>query len=159
MGIEIERKFLVVDDPWRKVEPIHYCQGYLNRHENRTVRVRIAGDRAMLTVKSLTTNATRAEFEYDIPIEDAKELIQLCEKPLIEKYRRVIPFAGMNWEVDEFLGENQGLVVAEIELNSESQPFEKPDWVGEEVTDDPRYFNARLSIEPFSSWSQTGKTL
>lgn len=153
MGIEIERKFLVTNSDWKAASPTYYCQGYLNRQENRTVRVRIAGDAAWLTIKSLTTNATRAEFEYEIPLDDAKELLQLCEQPLIEKNRRIIKVAGMDWEVDEFLGQNEGLVVAEIELESEDQPFKRPDWVGKEVTDDPRYFNSRLSVEPYSTWS------
>ena len=152
MGTEIERKFLVAGDQWREADATYYCQGYLNRDQNRTVRVRVAGDQAWLTVKSLTTNMTRAEFEYLVPLEDARQMLQLCELPPIEKRRRVIEFAGMSWEVDEFLGENEGLVVAEIELQSETQPFEVPDWVGEEVTDDPRYFNSRLSVDPYKTW-------
>jgi len=152
MGTEIERKFLVTGDAWREHDPIFYCQGYLNRDKNRTVRVRIAGDEAWLTIKSITTSMTRAEFEYAIPLADARQMLELCERPLIEKHRRNVPFQGMVWEVDEFLSDNAGLVVAEIELESETQTFERPDWVGEEVTDDPRYFNSRLSITPYTSW-------
>ena len=152
MGTEIERKFLVKDDSWKTAEPVYYCQGYLNRDQKRTVRVRIADGQGLLTVKSPTVGATRSEFEYPIPLDDAKEMFELCEKPLIEKNRRIICVGGMNWEVDEFLGENQGLVVAEIELDSESQEFELPIWIGKEVTDDPRYFNSRLSSAPFSTW-------
>jgi CYTH domain-containing protein len=152
MGIEIERKFLVTNEDWKAAEPIYFCQGYLNRDKLRTVRVRIAGNSAMLTVKSLTTNASRAEFEYEVPFVDAKEMLEFCEQPLIEKNRRVITFAGMDWEVDEFLGINLGLVVAEIELESESQKFDKPEWVGEEVTADHRYFNSSLSKVPYTTW-------
>ncbi len=152
MGTEIERKFLVKNDDWKSEKPTYFCQGYLNRDKLRTVRVRIAGEWGLLTVKSLTTNATRAEFEYNVPLADAKAMLELCEKPLIEKNRYVIPFEGMDWEVDEFLGENEGLIVAEIELESESQQFVLPPWVGKEVTDDHRYFNSQLSIVPFSQW-------
>ncbi len=152
MGIEIERKFLVKNDDWRTADSTLYCQGYLNRDQQRTVRVRVAGDLAMLTVKSLTTQASRAEFEYEVPLDDAREMLKFCEQPLIEKNRHLIRFANMVWEVDEFHGVNDGLVVAEIELESESQAFELPDWVGKEVTDDPRYFNSSLSKTPYSTW-------
>ena len=152
MGAEIERKFLVTGDAWRESEATYYCQGYLNRDPNRTVRVRIAGDQAFMTIKSITTNMTRKEYEYSIPLEDAKEMLELCERPLIAKYRRLVEFKGMTWEVDEFLDENEGLVVAEIELESETQEFELPEWTGKEVTDDHRYFNSRLSITPYKSW-------
>ena len=119
---------------------------------NRTVRVRIAGDVAQLTVKALTRGAVRQEFEYDIPVSDAREMIKLCEQPVIEKWRHVVPFAGFEWEVDEFLGVNEGLIVAEIELEHEDQEFDQPNWVGTEVTNDPKYFNSQLSIHPFTSW-------
>lgn len=152
MAIEIERKFLVTGDAWRSAEPVYFSQGYLNRDKARTVRVRIAGERAFLTIKGLTQGVSRAEFEYAIPVEDARQLLALCEQPLIEKYRRKIPFAGFVWEVDEFLGDNLGLVVAEIELPSEDSEFAKPDWVGQEVTHDQRYFNSNLSQHPFNCW-------
>lgn len=152
MGTEIERKFLVTGTQWSSAQPTYYCQGYLNRAKERTVRIRIAGDKGILTIKGINIGATRQEFEYDVPLDDAKEMLELCEKPLIEKNRRIIEHAGMDWEVDEFLGENAGLVVAEIELDSEDQSFEMPEWVGAEVTDDPRYFNSKLSIHPFSKW-------
>ncbi|MDG1873148.1 MAG: CYTH domain-containing protein [Mariniblastus sp.] len=152
MGTEIERKFLVTDDSWKTSEPVYYCQGYLNRDKYRTVRVRIAEDQGFLTIKGPTVGATRSEYEYVIPLEDAQELLGLCDKPLVEKYRRIIRYKGMSWEVDEFLGDNQGLVVAEIELDSESQAFDLPTWVGKEVTNDPKYFNSRLSSKPFSTW-------
>lgn len=152
MAIEIERKFLVTGDAWRSAEPVYFSQGYLNRDKARTVRVRIAGERAFLTIKGLTQGVSRAEFEYAIPVEDARQLLALCEQPLIEKLRRKIPFAGFVWEVDEFLGDNLGLVVAEIELPSEDSEFAKPDWVGQEVTHDQRYFNSNLSQHPFNCW-------
>ena len=153
MAREIERKFLVRGNAWRSAEHTYFCQGYLNSDKHRTVRIRVADDAAQLTVKGLTTGPTRAEFEYTIPVDDAKELLDLCEKPLIEKNRRVIPHGGLTWEVDEFLGDNLGLVVAEIELESEDQEFERPEWIGEEVTDDPRYFNSNLVTTPYKTWN------
>jgi adenylate cyclase len=152
MAIEIERKFLVVGDAWRTAPPVFYSQGYLNRDKARTVRVRIAGEEAFLTIKGTSVGARRAEFEYPIPVWDARELLALCEQPLIEKNRRKILHEGFVWEVDEFLGENLGLVVAEIELPAEDAVFAKPDWVGEEVTEDARYFNSNLSCTPFNRW-------
>ncbi|UUA70953.1 CYTH domain-containing protein [Cellvibrio sp. QJXJ] len=152
MAIEIERKFLVVGDAWREANAVFYSQGYLSSDKARTVRVRIAGEQAFLTIKGVTQGMSRAEFEYEIPLADAHELLQLCEQPLIEKYRRKITSAGFVWEVDEFLGENQGLVVAEIELPSEDTLFTKPEWVGAEVTADVRYFNSNLVRLPFKQW-------
>ena len=152
MAVEIERKFLVVGDAWRSATAVYYSQGYLNRDKARTVRVRIAGDQAFLTIKGITQGASRAEFEYTIPVEDAKALLAICEQPLIEKYRRKITYEGFVWEVDEFLGENFGLVVAEIELPSEDTQFPKPEWIGKEVTQDERYYNSNLSKCPFVRW-------
>lgn len=152
MGIEIERKFLVRGDAWRAAPPVYFSQGYLNRDKARTVRVRIAGSEAFLTIKGQSVGATRAEFEYPIPLWDARELLALCEQPLIEKNRRKILHEGVVWEVDEFLGENRGLVVAEIELPTEDTAFARPEWLGEEVTSDERYFNSNLSRNPFSQW-------
>ena len=154
MGVEIERKFLVRGDGWRALgEGVLLRQGYLSSAPERTVRVRVEGGAAMLTIKGRSTGATRSEWEYPIPIPDAQALLDaLCERPLIEKKRYRIPFDGMVWEVDEFLGENAGLVVAEIELSAEDQAFSKPDWVGEEVTHDPRYFNSSLIRNPYSRW-------
>jgi adenylate cyclase len=152
MAIEIERKFLVVGDAWRAAPAVFYSQGYLNRDKERTVRVRIAGDEAFLTIKGVSFGASRAEFEYPIPLWDARDLLALCEQPLIEKNRCKILHEGFVWEVDEFLGENLGLVVAEIELPSEDTVFVKPDWVGEEVTADTRYFNSNLSRTPYNCW-------
>jgi CYTH domain-containing protein len=153
MALEIERKFLVRGDAWRAVPGTYICQGYLNRDKQRTVRVRIAGEAAWLTIKGASSGAVRAEFEYPIPVEDARQLLPLCEPPLIEKNRHVVQFGGFAWEVDEFLGENLGLVVAEIELASEDQAFDRPEWVGEEVTQDARYFNSSLVLRPYKNWS------
>jgi adenylate cyclase len=152
MGTEIERKFLVTGSDWRQATGTHYSQGYLNRDKERVVRVRIAGEKAFLTIKGKSVGASRAEFEYEIPVADAQQLLKLCDGPLVEKIRRVITHDGNKWEVDEFLGENAGLVVAEIELRSEDQAFTRPDWLGTEVTDDSRYYNSSLSALPFSKW-------
>lgn len=154
MGVEIERKFLVSGEGWRtQGEPVLLRQGYLSSHAERTVRVRIEGERAFLTIKSKNVGAARGEWEYPVPVADAAELLdRLCERPLIEKYRRRIPYSGFVWEVDEFLGENAGLVVAEIELPAEDTQFDKPDWAGEEVTHDLRYLNSRLIKQPYSTW-------
>ncbi|MBZ2208436.1 CYTH domain-containing protein [Massilia soli] len=154
MGVEIERKFLLTGDDWRSLgEPVLLRQGYLSSQPDRVVRVRIEGERATMTIKGRSNGATRGEWEYEIPLPDANELLdQLCEKPIIEKYRRRIAFAGLTWEVDEFLGENKGLMFAEVELESEDQQFDKPSWIGEEVTDDSRYYNSSLIRLPFSKW-------
>lgn len=152
MAIEIERKFLVVGDAWRATEGVLIWQAYLNRDQHRTVRVRVAGQHAYLTIKGSTQGATRVEFEYEIPLADAQQLRALCEGPVIEKVRRNIVHGGLTWEVDEFHGDNQGLVVAEIELASEDQAFSKPEWVGQEVTDDPRYYNSNLATVPYRMW-------
>ena len=152
MGIEIERKFLVVGDAWRAAPAVPYAQGYLNRDKQRTVRVRVVRDEAWLTIKGASVGATRAEFEYPIPVADAEQLLALCDGPVIRKTRRVVEHAGARWEVDEFEGDNAGLVVAEIELPSEDAPFERPAWLGAEVTHDPRYFNSSLATAPYSTW-------
>ena len=153
MGREIERKFLVAGETWREgAEGTLFRQGYLSTHKERTVRVRRQGPRGVLTIKGLTTGATRPEFEYEIPVADADALLALCEEPIIEKTRYPISFAGHRWEVDEFHGVNQGLIVAEIELDDEAEEFVKPAWLGEEVTSDRRYFNANLVAAPFSTW-------
>lgn len=154
MAKEIERKFLVTGDGWRQAEPVRYRQGYLSTDPGRTVRVRIAGDRAKLTIKGKTAGCTRSEFEYSIPLEDAEELLELCEQPIIDKDRRKIDVGGFTWEVDEFHGENGGLILAEIELDAEGRRFPLPGWVGREVTDDPRYYNANLVTNPVARWSR-----
>jgi len=152
MGIEIERKFLVSGDGWKTVEPIPLRQGYLNTDESRTVRVRTAGMNAFLTIKGITTNVSREEFEYLIPIEDAERLLLLCSNSIVEKQRYVFSIGDLVWEIDEFSGENKGLVVAEVELESETQSIELPEWIGEEVSGDLRYYNSSLAIKPFSKW-------
>jgi len=156
MGTEIERKFLVQGTQWRNGTGVRFTQGYLNRDKERTVRVRVAGDKAFLTIKGLTRGASRAEFEYKIPVEDAEELLGLCEGPIIEKDRYRVVHEGATWEVDEFFGENAGLVVAEIELTSEGQSFSRPPWLGAEVTDDRRYYNSSLATHPYCDWRHTG---
>jgi adenylate cyclase len=154
MAKEIERKFLLNGDTWKSLaKGTRYRQGYLNSVKERTVRVRTVGDKGFLTVKGITTGASRTEYEYPIPVPDAEGMLnELCEKPLIEKNRYKIKDRNLTWEVDEFFGENQGLIVAEVELQSEGQSFEKPEWIGEEVTGDPRYFNANLIKHPYTKW-------
>jgi len=152
MPTEIERKFLVTGTQWRQVSGVRICQGYLNRDKERTVRVRIAGDNAWLTIKGVSRGAARLEFEYAIAPAEAEQLLALCDGPVIQKIRHTLPYKGFTWEVDEFLEENAGLVVAEIELIAEDQPFERPAWLGREVTDDPRYFNANLAVHPYREW-------
>lgn len=154
MGKEIERKFLVKGNAWQNLaEGTFYRQGYLSTVKERTVRVRTVGDKGYLTIKGIMVNATRAEYEYAIPVEDANEMLNtLCEQPLIEKRRYTINSGGLTWEIDEFTAENQGLIVAEVELNEVDQAIDLPEWIGEEVTGDPRYFNASLVAHPYSKW-------
>ncbi len=154
MPTEIERKFLVKGDEWRTLATgTVYRQGYLSTKKGCTVRVRLVGDRGYLTIKGSTKGISRAEYEYPIPAQDAQEMLDnLCEPPLIEKTRYKIEFAGLTWEVDEFAGENQGLIVAEVELTDENQTIQLPDWIGKEVSDDPRYYNVNLTQHPYSQW-------
>lgn len=153
MGKEIERKFLVKDDRYRRLgEGVLFRQGYLNSAKERVVRVRTMGEAAALTVKGVTVGATRLEFEYEIPLADARQLLDLCEQPLIEKTRFKVAVGDLVWEIDEFHGANEGLVVAECELEAEDQRIALPDWVGEEVTGDARYFNSNLIAKPFTTW-------
>jgi len=127
-------------------------QGYLNRDKERTVRVRIAGSRAYLTIKGLTRGVSRPEFEYEIPLHDGEALLTLCDGTPLEKDRYTLQHAGATWEIDEFLGANAGLVIAEIELKDERQKFERPSWLSIEVSDDPRYFNSSLIAAPYGTW-------
>ena len=153
MATEIERKFLVVGDSWREgASGTEFCQGYLSRESGRSVRVRLAGDSAWLTIKGPSQGLTRAEFEYPIPPDDARSLLALCPDPPIEKTRYRVEHAGHLWEIDEFHGPNAGLLMAEIELHREDANFEQPVWAGLEVSGDPRYFNASLVAKPFQSW-------
>lgn len=155
MAKEIERKFLIAGDGWKGLtEGVFYHQGYLCSGPERSVRVRIAGDHGYLTVKGATTGATRNEYEYEIPLADARDMLDnLCPQPQIEKKRYTIIHQGSTWEIDEFSGANQGLIIAEIELTSEDQSFELPDWVGREVTGDVKYYNAVLCAAPYTTWS------
>lgn len=153
MAWEIERKFLVKGEGYKvNSSKSYYVQGYLVADKIRTVRVRIADNSAFLTIKGKTAGASRLELEYPIPLSDAEKMLHLCEKPLIEKYRYTLTVNGDIWEVDEFLGENEGLVIAEIELKDENQPFTKPGWLGKEVTGDPRYYNSNLIRFPYKAW-------
>ena len=154
MAKEIERKFLVIGNAWKKLaQGVHYRQGYLNSIKERTVRIRTVGDKALITVKGPTVGVTRLEFEYPIPFEDCVTMLEhLAEQPIIEKTRYKIPMGEFVWEIDEFHGVNEGLVVAEIELPTEDTVFEKPQWVGEEVSDDPRYYNSMLARCPYCAW-------
>jgi adenylate cyclase len=151
MAQEIERKFLVSGDAWRGAGTARrMVQGYLSLDPARTVRVRIAGERAWVTVKGATSGCTRVEHEVEVPPDAAEGMLALCLPTVIDKTRHEIRVGGHLWEVDEFHGENAGLVVAEIELTDEGEAFEKPAWLGEEVTEDPRYYNASLTERPYS---------
>jgi len=154
MGTEIERKFLVRDNTFRSLaQGTRYRQGYLSSTKERVVRVRTIDDKGFLTIKGITTGATRAEYEYEIPVNEAEAMLDgLCEKPLIEKDRYKIAHKGLIWEVDEFFGENQELILAEVELESEDQPYDKPEWITDEVTGDPKYFNSNLIQNPYKNW-------
>lgn len=157
MAIEIERKFLLANDKWRQyvLNRSQYIQGYLSTAAQRTVRVRIADNQAFLTIKGKNIGAVRSEFEYPIPLADAEQMLaQLCERPPLEKWRYQLMHQDHLWEIDEFCGINRGLIVAEIELKHEDEQFAHPDWLGQEVTDDPRYFNANLLSHPFSLWEK-----
>lgn len=154
MPTEIERKFLVTGDTWRSLAVgVRYSQGYITASPRRTVRVRVRGEQAYLTIKGETRGISRAEYEYAIPLQDALEMLQtLCDPPLIEKTRYRIDLEGLVWEVDEFAGENQGLIMAEVELQDADQAIDLPDWIGLEVSDDPRYYNSNLAKHPFRQW-------
>lgn len=155
MAIEIERKFLLKNNHWKQIgKGVEYCQGYLNSDKHRTVRVRTVGDKGYLTIKGLSRGSLRNEYEYEIPLDDALELLELCEQPLIRKKRYRIKVEGLTWEIDEFYGKNEGLCLAEVELETEDQQISLPDWIGDEVTNDPRYFNSNLMNNPYSSWKE-----
>ncbi|MCW9025577.1 MAG: CYTH domain-containing protein [Gammaproteobacteria bacterium] len=155
MATEIERKFLVINDDWRDQADAgkQYKQGYLVGSKQASVRVRLEGEKARLNIKSATLDIRRAEYEYDIPVTDAVEMLDtLCEKPLVQKKRYHVKHADHVWEVDVFAGDNEGLIVAEIELQDENEAFALPDWAGEEVSDDPRYYNVSLVKHPYQDW-------
>ena len=154
MKLEIERKFLVRDN-WPRPDAGQHCiQGYISAEKDRVVRVRIMDQQAWLTIKSLKTQLTRIEYEYEIPVDEARVMLEkICTKPLIEKIRFAICSFENKWEIDEFLGVNSGLIVAEVELEHENQPIELPDWIGEEVSHDPKYYNINLVTIPYSNWN------
>lgn len=153
VGVEIERKFLLKDSSWREfANPVDYSQGYLVADGERTVRIRTAGEEGFLTIKGKTKGMTRSEFEYPIPLKDARDLFSLCTHHLVEKRRSKIEWEGKTWEIDEFTGDNEGLILAEIELASEEESFALPPWIGEEVTGDLHYYNSYLSLHPYSEW-------
>jgi CYTH domain-containing protein len=158
VSVEIERKFLVHGEDWRtQASGILYAQGYLAADPERTVRVRIAGHQGYLTIKGASIGCSRPEFEYPIPIADAQELLSLCQLPPIQKFRFTLTFADMIWEVDEFLGSNQGLILAEVELTDANQTIQLPSWVGAEVTGDLRYYNSNLARCPYQEWAPPRK--
>jgi adenylate cyclase len=156
MGIEIERKFLVDHEKWQQLAKPQgkvYKQGYLLSDEKRTVRVRVLDDVAYITLKGSTTGISRSEFEYTIPVDEGKAILKDMATSFIEKTRYNINYAGNVWEVDVFEGDNKGLIIAEIELKNEDQEFKKPEWVKNDVSDDRRYTNAYLSVNPFKNWA------
>lgn len=152
--LEIERKFLIANDDWKQdvSNSTIIKQGYLNSTPERTVRIRVRGEKAYLTIKGKNENLTRKEFEYEIPLAEGNELLMLCEKPIIEKIRHLVKIEHHTWEIDVFDGENKGLIVAEIELTSENELFTKPNWLGDEVSNDVRYYNSALIRFPYSKW-------
>lgn len=155
MGREIERKFLLCSEAWREQvrDSVHLVQGYLLRGERSAIRVRISGEAAALNVKHTLDGIERLEYDYAIPLADAREMLEhVAQRPLIDKTRHHVVYGGLLWEIDEFHGENAGLLVAEIELASAEQAFDRPEWVGEEVSADPRYYNSNLSRHPYSQW-------
>jgi adenylate cyclase len=155
MAIEIEHKFLLASNDWREhvSRSIKYQQGYLSSQATSSIRVRISSDRAWLNLKSATIGTHRLEYEYEIPLQDANEILNnLCRKPLIEKNRHIVIHDGNTWEIDEFEGDNRGLIIAEIELAEIGKAFSKPHWLGEEVTHDLRYYNNNLAEYPYSAW-------
>jgi adenylate cyclase len=155
MALEIERKFLIRNDEWRRDADAGrlFRQGYLIGARQASVRVRIEGDRGFLNIKSMTLGVTRQEYQYPIPLDEAEEMLAtLCEQPLVEKTRYCVRHGGHIWEIDVFAGDNAGLVVAEVELNSERESVELPPWAGVEVSDDPRYYNVNLVKHPYKTW-------
>jgi adenylate cyclase len=159
MALEIERKFLLRHDGWRSqvTGSVHYRQAYLNQETDCSVRVRVSGDQAWLNLKGVTIGSARLEFEYEIPVSDAHDMLnQLSKTPVVEKQRYFVRQGSNTWEIDVFEGENAGLVVAEIELDSADEYFDRPDWLGAEVTRDVRYYNTHLARHPYSRWPCNG---
>jgi adenylate cyclase len=157
MATEIERKFLVANENWKSAAeaPTHYRQGYLSTEGRAAIRVRLSDKGAVLTIKASVAGTTRAEFEYDMPAEDAHELLDnFCVGTVIEKSRYCLQHQGHLWEIDVFAGDNAGLVMAEVELKSEAEDIQRPDWLGEEVTGDARYYNDYLAKHPYRHWQE-----
>jgi CYTH domain-containing protein len=157
MGVEIERKYLVSKDTWDKTikEETHFIkQGYILNHPGKTIRIRIKDDKGYITIKGLSTGASRPEFEYEIPWEDAKELVDKFCESTTTKIRNIIVHNGKRWEVDEFLEDNKGLIIAEIELKSDDETYDLPEWIDKEVTGEEKYYNSGLSVNPFKNWEQ-----
>ena len=155
MATEIERKFLILNDNWRKEadDGVHMIQGYMGSNEKSSIRIRVNGERANLNIKSKTIGIQRSEYDYDIPLDEAKEMLDaLCDTPLIEKTRYHVMHDGHEWEIDVFAGDNEGLVVAELELSSPDEEFSMPDWAGKDVSEDPRYYNICLVTNPYKNW-------
>jgi len=155
MPIEIERKFLLSNNEWRdEVKSAHRIrQGYMGEIDKASVRIRVQGDKANINIKSATLAMRRMEYEYEIPLDEAVEMLdQLCKQPQVDKTRFIVEQGKHKWEIDEFYGNNEGLLIAEIELSDEAEVFEKPAWLGEEVTQDPRYYNVNLIKHPYKQW-------
>lgn len=159
MGVEIERKFLVVSDTWKShvVSEKRIVQGYLAHTDATTVRVRVKGETAYITIKGTSSGISRSEFEYEIPVADAEAMLaQMAQGPVIDKVRHLIEVDGHTWELDVFAGDNAGLVMAEVELSDAEEAFTVPDWAGLDVSDDPRYYNVNLAAHPFREWGLDG---
>lgn len=155
MATEIERKYLILNDGWRDQadEGIQITQGYMGGNDKSSIRIRINGDSANLNIKSKTLGMLRSEYEYAIPLEDAREMLTtLCDRPYIDKTRFHVSHEGHLWEIDVFAGENEGLIVAELELDSADEAYNLPDWIGKEVTEEPRYYNICLVTHPYKNW-------
>lgn len=155
MGVEIERKFLVYREKWNQlVKPYGMVirQGYMHREPSKTIRVRIKDKESYITIKGKLEGISRSEYEYQIPLNDGNEMLASFCDTVIDKVRYCITYAGKLWEVDVFAGDNEGLIVAEIELDDEHEQFDVPDWIGVEVTEDKRYYNSNLSVSPYNSW-------
>ena len=154
MSNEIEKKYLVISNDWEEESSHTIIQGYISKDKNRVVRIRIFDDAAFITIKGISIGIERAEYEYAIPLEDGYDLLKLCHLPILEKKRSIVLFDNKKWEIDEFMGENEGLVVAEIELESIGENYALPPWLGKEVSNDPRYFNSNLIDLPFRNWKK-----
>lgn len=152
MATEIERKYLVISNDW-KADKVHtIVQGYLSKDKERIVRIRIYDSFAYITIKGITKGISRAEYEYEIPLQDGLELLKICIRPIIEKKRSIVEYKKKKWEIDEFAGDNSGLIIAEIELEDQEDKCELPPWIGKDVSDDARYYNASLIENPYNTW-------